>query len=535
LISFLHPSPDRRVAGAPWLAVVLAGAAATFSLAVGYYQLLGFHELHGVLEYDDGVWFGSAVRMAHGARPYRDFVLDQPPGVPLLVLPFALLSRLIGTRDALGIARLITPLVQGVTVLAAGFLVRHRGGVAVAVSAGVTAVYPWALIDQRTVMLEPYCAMLCLLGLNKAFVGDELAQQPRRLALAGFAFGLAASCKLFAVLPLAVLTVAFILSSNRFRRLRALFTGAAVAVLLVCGPFFVLAPQQFLRQVVTTQLVRSAIAAPSLWNRLFSLIGLVPPAHIVGYADNSHGAIVVIVALFAVLVLTGWGLRVTRARRSAARTSSGDDGGALVSPLDLVSIGIVVVTAVALMKPPAYYSHYSAFFAPFLAVGLGLTASNLLGRARPQIAVLVAALLLAGSLHAVHAVDARETRTGPYNAAPLDALIPAGSCVVSDSAPTIILANRFSSRNPDCPLMVDAFGTTISVGDGDPATSPRAATNGSVAAWMAILAHAQYLVLVFGYVAKRIPWTGPLVAYAHDHFRILQAASPLVAVRREPS
>jgi alpha-1,2-mannosyltransferase len=534
LIPFLQPTTERHRAGASWLVIALVGAAAVFSLAVGYDQLLRLHELHGVLEYDDGVWFGSAVRMANGALPYRDFVLDQPPGVPLLVLPFAFLSRLTGTREALGIARLITPLAQAVTVVAAGWLVRHRGRIAVAVSAGVTAIYPWALIDQRTVMLEPYCAMWCLLGLNKAFVGDELAKNPRRLAAAGFAFGLAASCKLFAVLPLAVLTLAFILSSDRFRRLLALFAGAAAAAILVCGPFFVLAPAQFIRQVITTQLVRSTTAEPSIWDRLFSLIGLFEPTHVAGYPDDSHRADVLIVALFAILVLAGWVLHATHARWGAGDGGKHRTGrSGLVTHLDLVSIGIVVLTAAALMEPPAYYSHYSAFFAPFLAVSLGLTASNLAGSMRSVISIIiVTVLLLAGSVHAVRIIDAVGAGSGPFNAASLDSLIPPGSCVVSDNAPILILANRFTSARPDCPLMVDAFGTTLSVGDGDPATSPRAATNGSVAAWTAIIAHAHYLVLTYGYHAKRIPWTKPLVAYARDHFRILRRASPLVAVRR---
>src|ERR1700678_3408104 len=89
----------------PWVTVGIMAAAAAFSLGVGYYQLFGLHELHAVLEYDDGGWFGSAVRLAHGVLPYRSFVLDQPPGVPLLLAPIGLLSRLVGTRDAFGVAR----------------------------------------------------------------------------------------------------------------------------------------------------------------------------------------------------------------------------------------------------------------------------------------------------------------------------------------------------------------------------------------------------------------------------------------------
>lgn len=89
------PGPPRSRLVLP--VIVLAAA---FSLAVGWYELLGMGEWHQYLEYDDGVWFGTAVRLAHGILPYRSFVDDQPPGVPVLMLPFALWSRSVGTRTA---------------------------------------------------------------------------------------------------------------------------------------------------------------------------------------------------------------------------------------------------------------------------------------------------------------------------------------------------------------------------------------------------------------------------------------------------
>ena len=78
--------------------------------------------LFGVTEYDDGAYFGSAIRLVHGALPYRDFVMVQPPGFTLLASPLALLSRAIGTRDALAIARLFMPLVAALNVVLVGML-----------------------------------------------------------------------------------------------------------------------------------------------------------------------------------------------------------------------------------------------------------------------------------------------------------------------------------------------------------------------------------------------------------------------------
>src|SRR5580704_13671726 len=90
------PATAAKSRGWPAFGKLLAvSAIALFSLALGLFQLLRAGGLHALLEYDDGVWFGSTLRMVDGAIPYRDFVLDQPPLVPLLLSPVALLSHAI--------------------------------------------------------------------------------------------------------------------------------------------------------------------------------------------------------------------------------------------------------------------------------------------------------------------------------------------------------------------------------------------------------------------------------------------------------
>jgi alpha-1,2-mannosyltransferase len=49
--------------------------------------------LLGVTQYDDGPYFGSALRLVHGALPYRNFIIVQPPGITLLMTPAALLAQ----------------------------------------------------------------------------------------------------------------------------------------------------------------------------------------------------------------------------------------------------------------------------------------------------------------------------------------------------------------------------------------------------------------------------------------------------------
>lgn len=56
-----------------WVIVV----ATLLALALRVYQLARPGELFGVAWYDDGVYFGSAVRLVHGVPPYRDCNLTE--------------------------------------------------------------------------------------------------------------------------------------------------------------------------------------------------------------------------------------------------------------------------------------------------------------------------------------------------------------------------------------------------------------------------------------------------------------------------
>src|SRR5690348_12425228 len=107
--------PARASYGGQATAVVMV-IAVTTTLALAlrvYYQSTRAGFLLGVTEYDDGPYFGSALRLAAGVLPYRDFFLVQPPGITLLMAPVALVARAIGTAGGLEIARILTTLASG--------------------------------------------------------------------------------------------------------------------------------------------------------------------------------------------------------------------------------------------------------------------------------------------------------------------------------------------------------------------------------------------------------------------------------------
>ena len=61
--------------------------------------------LTGIIDYDDGVHFAAAIGLVHGQLPYRDFLLLHPPGIVLVLSPFAGLALVIGEPMAFGGAR----------------------------------------------------------------------------------------------------------------------------------------------------------------------------------------------------------------------------------------------------------------------------------------------------------------------------------------------------------------------------------------------------------------------------------------------
>ncbi len=262
--------PSLRALGKT-LAVV---AIALFSLGLGLFQLLRAGGLHAILEYDDGVWFGSTLRIVDGAIPYRDFVLDQPPLVPLLLSPVGLVSHAIGAADAFGVARIVTVAVEALNVVLLGMLLRYRSALCIVVSCTVLAVFPAAVVTSRTVLLEPYCDLFCLLGLVAAFEGGRLCRDRKRIILAGAAFGAGCACKAFALLPFVVLAGQFwanqglLPTPKHLKDAARLALGAAVSFLFICSPFLVIAPGAFARQVVLTQLVRGARAMSDHWSRV---------------------------------------------------------------------------------------------------------------------------------------------------------------------------------------------------------------------------------------------------------------------------
>lgn len=506
--------------------LILIGATA-LGLVLRLYQLTRPGFLSGVTEYDDGVYFGSALRLVAGTLPYRDFVMVQPPGITWLMAPLALVARATSTSTGFASARVLTALAGAAGVPLAGLLVRHRGALATAVTCAILAAYPAGINAAHTVLLEPWLVLFCLLGALWIFDGDEVTGTPRRLAWGGAAFGLATAIKLWAALPAVVVLVLC-----RHRRASLVYVGGLMAAFAAAvAPVAAVAPRALVHDVLVAQLDRVDLARLPVWDRLASLTGLS------AFSPVSRGVVLVTALGLAALVVGPEAIASVRERRGPPRLDA----------FALVTAGLVLA---AFLWPPDYYLHYGWFFAPFLALSAGLSIARLAGGGPPQpgrrgrrpVAWCLGAIALSALAVMSGVQFQQETRLrGDTSPTAVRAEIPRGACVLTDIPALTITADRFVSDVPGCAAMVDPIGTDYALSGGENGLTNAGRVPALERVWMAAFKHAGYVWLACGDPAdvrcktnRRVPWTPTLVRYFRRHFKRLRGTTPGLYVRDRP-
>jgi hypothetical protein len=505
-----------------WLPVVAPGLLA---LGICGYQSSLPNVLFGMHGADDGVYLGAALRLAHGAVPYRDYSFVQPPGLPLLMTPLALLSD----RDAMAVARVVTALVAALNASLAAYAVRAFGRVAMLAAGLALAVFPWAVYANHTLTLEPYLVLFCLLGTVTMFSRLELAS-PRRVLVAGALFGVAAAVKAWAVLPVvAALCICLPLWRSA---LRPLVVGLLLGFGVVSVPFFLLAPRSFVHDVLVAQLHRGTTGqgVVAIDQRLVLILGLGHPAVL---STRANLAVEVGVGLVA-LVVAVYGIPARKCSRFewflVAATAAG--------------------VADMLFFVNEFYKYYSYFTAAFgvmlLGVCLGRLADGVrwagrrIGGSAERVSALAASVVFPALVVAAGALVvpsdtnfARLFFSHVYDPqATIASRIPTGACVVSDEAGNLIDSNRFLSSRPGCPYLVDAFALWLTDNNGvPPPAHPQ--SEAFVAKWRSWLERSDYAVLGTPQ-SDYVPWTPDLTAWFNSNYRLV-AAQPSVYVYQHVS
>ena len=517
----------RADGGKPTEAVVVV-IAVTTALALAlrvYYQSTRAGFLLGVTEYDDGTYFGSALRLAVGVLPYRDFVSVQPPGITLLMLPVALVARVTGTASGMEMARVLTTAASGAGVVLAGLLVRRYGTLAVLITCGIMAVYPGSIEAAHTVLVEPWLALFCLIGALALFDGDHLAQG-WRLAWAGVAFGFGGAVEGWAIVPV---LVAILLFLPKITRAWPFCAGVAAGFLVPVLPFAGMAPRLFYDSTIVAQLELVRPARTAVWGRLADMLGIVHPRP--GQETTVLVIAVAAAVVVAALVIAAW--LVTH------------------RPPPLLERFVVLTSAIVIVMfclAGQFYYHFTAFLAPFLAASIALPVSRLLtavstarrpradgpgppprarqGQARRVLRSLTAGLaglaIVVAAAAQFRAESGGAKIIGPAPRA-IDRIIPPGACVLTDQVSMTILANRFYSDVPGCPQMVNSLGTDLALSRGRRPSDGAGYVPAVAAVWRQAFSHAQLLLLSHNN-AGRIAWTPALRAYFAANF--VQLHSP---------
>lgn len=468
---------------------VIAGVA-LIAAGVTLYQLSRPGSLFGTTA-DVSVYLGGSIRLVHGAVPYRDFVFVQPPGFMLLATPVAFLSELIGTRDALAVLRLCTPVVSATSVVLVGRLVRHRGVPATLIACGVMALFPAELYALHSVLLEPVVDLYCLGGAVLVFDGDSMAG-PRRLVAGGIIFGFAGTVKASAIIPVVVVAV---LCLPELRRRLLPFAGGVVAGFgIPTLPFLLAAPAAFYRDVVATQLARiPASGRAPLPTRLGDLTGV---------SAFAGGDIVAIAAAITLAALVIAAFVLSRRRPTT---------------LEWFALGSTVTVALAQLVPAQYYPHYAAFIAPFLAILLAVSLTRLIGNRATRLTLAAAAGIVAALL--INQLAYIRGQSSPDVVAAVDSVIPAGGCVTSDAPRNLVTTDRFVAAAAGCTNMTDPAGTMLALGDSSEAAD----------VWRAAFDHADYVVTDIAIRNWSVP--GDASAYVASHFRLVHSGGLLIYVR----
>lgn len=414
--------------------------------------------LTGSIGFDEGVYFGSALRLAAHALPARDFVLVHPPGLAVLLWPLAAISNLSSTSDGLVLARIATGIAAIVNVGLIGYVVRRHGPFTMFVTATLLAIHPLAFTATHTILLEPWMLLCCLAALSTAFDADGHLASSNRLVVAGLLLGLGASIKLWGLLFL-MPVVAIAVWHRRRRGAVETLGPALLAFGAIAGPMFLLAPFAFLRDVVIAQTNRrgDGIWRLALDERLTLITGL-------GDYPFSGGT------MQATLAVTGLAFAVIVVLIASPK----------LRPIDIAAFATSAFAALAFARSPDFYRYYAYIAAASLLLSIGATvglATSLLRRswtptsmaARRGLIVLFALPVVVATLRVLPHDRERITSylsTAEDSADMLRAAIPKGSCVAFDEPGPLIAADRFLANDPGCPLIIDPFGTMMALNDG---------------------------------------------------------------------
>jgi alpha-1,2-mannosyltransferase len=414
-----------------WLMLAIGALA----LAVRLASVLRGGGLEGVFGYDDGVYYTGADSLVSGRAPYRDFVLLHPPGILLVLTPFAAVGRWLSDPVGFALARAFF---LALGALNAVLLTKIAGrlGIVAATTAGLfyAAWYP-SMYAERTTLLEGLGTTALLVALVILFRVHGVSARGQMLA--GVALGLGTTVKIWGIV-LVLVVVLWQLGENGRRSSARVAAGAALAIAAVCLPFFLLAPGPMIRMVVLAQIGR-ANSRTSLFGRLAGMSSL--NVDLAGWGGWSLAlAAGCAAALLLLATAYAWWQRSSR-----------------------IFVILLLATGAVLVASPSYFEHYGELVAAPLALTLAVAAQRFTAwGAHRQRSVRALTMTTVLAPLAVLVITASMTTFGTTLSWPdRDRARALAGCVVGD-VPTVLIELDVLSSDLErsCPVWVDVTGLT---------------------------------------------------------------------------
>jgi len=410
----------------PW-----AIAIAAIAFVIRLVPVLRGGGLFGIGNYDDGVYYAAATGLAHGLLPYQDFLLLHPPGMPLLLTPFALAAQV--TSDSYGFAAArVACMVLGAINAALIWKILKPIGAAAALLGGLSyaVFYPAVYSDKSTLLECPATTALLIAILLLQPLINSSSTSRWKIFLAGVLVGLTISIKIWGFVTLAIILI-WLLLIRRWRAAVQVLIGGAASAALICLPFFVVAPTAMWNQIVRDQMFRRGGGGRSILDRLDQMAGLA----IVG---RPYPAAITVTAVAALLCCAALAWRYREA---------------------WLPVLLMLGQGAFLLITPTWFPHFAGFTAAPVTLTIGAAIGSLIALVRARPAQIAVGIIVTGAL-VVYGSGWSTTTFGrrfPQEFRTIAAAAP--GCVTSDDATTLVVSNTLSRNlNHGCRFIADLGG-----------------------------------------------------------------------------
>ena len=418
--------------------VMVLVAAVAAAVRLGPAVLLG--ELDKAVGYDEAVYFWATQLVQAGVWPYADFQFVHPPGIIVVLTPFAWLAGLTSDPVAVASARVFFAAAGAGSAALVVWLLREYGRWPAAAGGLLYAVWSAAALgESAVVMMEPWVSLGLLVALAALDSGRRTAP-----LVAGLALGTAIAVKLWVAVPIVVLCL-LVVTGWRWRGLALYALGGFSAFAAIVLPFALRDPGGFWANVVGFQSGRPRDVG--LAERVASFGGHLVPVDLVPAAAWLGLGL-------AGATLVAAPLATSLRRQIPPGQWSMPVWWSLLALLQFATLAVV----------PSFYDNYTSFSAPALCLLAGYGLSRLLsvfsGRAVGAALTLVAVSLTVLSLGSVRAITVMKEKARP---AELGALVAGYDCVWAADPSALIEAGVSGAQaERRCPMFVDRFAVAVS-------------------------------------------------------------------------